>query len=196
VTDHPHPTQPPERPRHPSSHDAGTSAAVFAALALKPGDVFLDIGCGLGDHALVAARIVGQEGRVHALDADARCIRYLAAQAQFEALPQVDAIEADITRTLPLPDGSAAACLLAAVLHMPRVAHALPAVFSELFRTLGENGRVCALECGTFPLCGPPLPPDLAGGRIMAAARSSGFHLSSVAMLGYHYLMTFQKARP
>lgn len=196
MTNHPHPAQPPEKPRHPTSHDANTSAAVFAALALEPGDIFLDIGCGLGDHALEAARIVGPRGRVHALDADARCIQYLTARARFDALPQLSATMADITRALPLPDASATACLLAAVLHMPRVSQAMPAVFSELFRTLCPGGRLCVLECGAFPLCGPPLPPRLAGERIMAAARSCGFLFGEVAMLGYHYMMTFQKPRP
>ena len=37
--------------------------ALFAGAALDPGDRVLDIGCGAGDTALIAARRVGRRGR-------------------------------------------------------------------------------------------------------------------------------------
>lgn len=40
----------------------------FATLAIKPGDTVLDIGSGAGTDALIASRLVGDNGRVLALD--------------------------------------------------------------------------------------------------------------------------------
>ncbi len=42
--------------------------ALFAGAALKPGERVLDIGCGAGDTALIAARQVGSGGHVTAAD--------------------------------------------------------------------------------------------------------------------------------
>ena len=56
--------------------------AVFRA-ALRPGDVVIDIGANVGLHSLLAARLVGPSGRVHAIEASpwifARLLRNLAA---------------------------------------------------------------------------------------------------------------------
>src|SRR5262245_45930371 len=40
----------------------------FSVASLQPGDVVLDLGCGAGLDALVAARAVGNQGRVYGLD--------------------------------------------------------------------------------------------------------------------------------
>jgi FkbM family methyltransferase len=56
--------------------------AIFRA-ALKPGDVVVDVGANVGLHTLLAARLVGPTGRVHAIEASpwihARLRRNLAA---------------------------------------------------------------------------------------------------------------------
>ena len=58
--------------------------AIYRA-ALKPGDVVIDIGANVGLHSLLASRLVGPRGRVHAVEASpwihARLGRNLAANA-------------------------------------------------------------------------------------------------------------------
>jgi ubiquinone/menaquinone biosynthesis C-methylase UbiE len=52
-------------------------SAVLAEIGLKPGDTFLDIGCGDGFFALPAAGIVGQRGTVYGLDINKEAIESL-----------------------------------------------------------------------------------------------------------------------
>jgi len=51
--------------------------AILSEIGLEPGMIFTDLGCGEGFFALPAARIVGEAGRVYALDINAEAIEHL-----------------------------------------------------------------------------------------------------------------------
>lgn len=52
----------------PSSYYVHDSGIVFEKLALKQGDILLDLGCGAGDYSIHAAGIVGESGSIFAVD--------------------------------------------------------------------------------------------------------------------------------
>ena len=52
----------------------GPLEAVFRSVGIDSGMRFLDIGCGVGDVAMLAAELVGSSGSVVALDRDAASI--------------------------------------------------------------------------------------------------------------------------
>jgi ubiquinone/menaquinone biosynthesis C-methylase UbiE len=56
----------------------------------------LDIGCGVGDVSLLAARIVGRSGRVTALDFDGRALDTLQKRASAEMLSNIECVEGDV----------------------------------------------------------------------------------------------------
>jgi SAM-dependent methyltransferase len=56
----------------------------------------LDIGCGVGDVSLMAARIVGRGGRVTSLDFDARALETLKQRASAEVLGNIECVEANV----------------------------------------------------------------------------------------------------
>ena len=66
--------------------------AILAAIGLGPGMVFIDLGCGEGYFSLPASRIVGEEGRVYALDINPESISNLVAAAEKEGLGNVTAV--------------------------------------------------------------------------------------------------------
>src|SRR5206468_779613 len=60
--------------------------------ALKPGDVFLDVGAHLGYFAIVAARVVGPSGRVFAFEPHERLqieLRALVSRNQVERIVEI-----------------------------------------------------------------------------------------------------------
>ena len=61
---------------------------------LSPGGVFIDVGCNVGYVAMVAASLVGPEGRVIALDAQRECADATRLNAQLNDLAQVEALHA------------------------------------------------------------------------------------------------------
>jgi ubiquinone/menaquinone biosynthesis C-methylase UbiE/membrane-associated phospholipid phosphatase len=75
---------------------------ILEAVGLKPGDVFVDIGCGPGFFALPAARTVGPSGRVVGLDVSPEMIADLQKSAAREGLHNVEAVlSAEIADRLP-----------------------------------------------------------------------------------------------
>lgn len=61
---------------------------------LSPGGVFIDVGSNIGYTALVAASIVGLEGRVIALDAQRECAEATRRNAELNGLDQLEALHA------------------------------------------------------------------------------------------------------
>jgi ubiquinone/menaquinone biosynthesis C-methylase UbiE len=59
---------------------------ILSGIGLRPGLTFADIGCGSGFFALPAARAVGENGKVYALDANPSLIAGLKARAAGEGL--------------------------------------------------------------------------------------------------------------
>src|SRR5215467_13742766 len=56
----------------------------------------LDIGCGVGDVSLLAARIVGRSGRVTSLDFDRWALQRLNERASAELLGNIACVEANV----------------------------------------------------------------------------------------------------
>ncbi|MDQ7833429.1 MAG: methyltransferase domain-containing protein [Desulfovibrionaceae bacterium] len=166
---------------------------IFRALGLGPGDTFLDAGCGLGEYALEAARLVGPLGRVHAFDVTPGCIEDLSSRALVRGLSQVHAAVADITRSLPLPDASITVGLLGTVLHIPPVTRAMTAVIMEMRRVLQPGGRLGVIECNPHSPCGPPQSMRLTAARVIDVLEACGFLSRSVQDMGYLYLAMYQK---
>ncbi len=74
--------------------------AILASVGLKPGDVFADLGCGDGFFAVPAARIVGETGRVLALDISLEPVKMLRERAEREGLTNIETTIGPAEKTL------------------------------------------------------------------------------------------------
>jgi len=110
----------------------------FAAQAIRPSDVVLDIGSGSGTDVLIAQRRTGPQGKVYALDMTeamrAKLKRILASQG----ITNVEILSGD-AESIPLPDNAVDVVTSNGVLNLvPDKARAI----REIFRVLRPGGRL------------------------------------------------------
>jgi len=105
---------------------------------LEPGERVLDLGCGAGTETLVAAQMVGPEGRVTGIDMTPEMLAKARGAADELGTENVELVEAEVEQ-LPFPDASFDVVISNGVIDL------IPdkdAVFAELFRVLVPGGRL------------------------------------------------------
>jgi SAM-dependent methyltransferase len=110
----------------------------FAVGPILPGETVVDLGCGAGADACVAALLVGPGGRVYGFDATPAMVVKAKSNASGVGLVQVEFREADMTR-LDLADAVADVVISNGAINL---ALDKPKVFAEVFRILRSNGRL------------------------------------------------------
>jgi ubiquinone/menaquinone biosynthesis C-methylase UbiE len=169
---------------------------VFGALELKEGDVFVDLGCGAGEYALCAARLIGESGAVYALDRLSDAVEEVRRRGSANPGAPVRGVVADLTETLPLDDGIVDVCFLCTVLHGIDGDAKRRRLFAEMYRVLEPEGRVAVVECKKeASRFGPPENMRLSESDVDALACGAGFSRKSATDLGYNYLLVYEKAR-
>jgi arsenite methyltransferase len=105
---------------------------------LAPGERVLDLGSGAGTDSLVAAQMVGEDGRVTGIDMTPAMLTKARAVAAAMGVTNVEFVEAEAEQ-LPFPDNSFDVVISNGVIDL------IPdkdAVFSELNRVLVPGGRL------------------------------------------------------
>ncbi|MGQ9475279.1 MAG: methyltransferase domain-containing protein [Actinomycetota bacterium] len=115
---------------------------VLSRAGLRPGATVVDLGCGLGLLSLEAARLVGPEGKVYAVDADRRALRSLRESALGSGLANLVPFNAELP-DLPLPDEEADAVVARSALSY---VEDRPRALRECFRVLRPGGRLSFCE--------------------------------------------------
>ena len=69
---------------------------LFQRAGIASGMQVLDIGCGVGDVSLIAARLVGRYGKVTSVDIDAPALQILKTRAATEGLENIECVQADV----------------------------------------------------------------------------------------------------
>jgi len=109
-----------------------------AIAELKQGETVLDLGCGAGFDVFLAARKVGQEGKVIGVDMTAAMIEKAKANAKKNKVDNVEFILGEIEE-LPLEDNSVDVIISNCVINL---SPAKKKVFSEAKRVLKNGGRL------------------------------------------------------
>jgi SAM-dependent methyltransferase len=127
----------------------------FSLGPIHAGESLLDLGCGAGFDAFIAAQLVGAAGRVTGIDFSPEMLAVARRERVGARIPHVAFVEADI-EALPFPDASFHMALSNGVLNL---VPDKPTALREIFRVLRPGGRLQACDIG---LVGDRLPPDKA----------------------------------
>jgi SAM-dependent methyltransferase len=127
------------------AHVPEASAESFAGVAnhfslgrIEPGQVVLDLGCGAGTDLLIAAQMVGPEGRAIGVDMTPAMLERVRESAREMGLDNVE-VHQSLIESLPLPDASVDVVISNGVIDL------VPdkdAVFAEIDRVLRPGGRL------------------------------------------------------
>jgi ubiquinone/menaquinone biosynthesis C-methylase UbiE len=90
---------------------------VLERIGIRRGQTVLDFGCGHGTYAIPAARIVGAQGRVHALDKDKEALDELMQKAESAGLENIERMDTSGELEIGLTDESVDVVLLFDVFH-------------------------------------------------------------------------------
>ena len=106
---------------------------------IAPGATVLDVGCGAGTDLLIAAQMVGPEGRVIGVDMTSAMLARARASAQEIGVDDRVELHESLIESLPLEDGSVDVVISNGVIDL------VPdkdAVFAEIDRVLRPGGRL------------------------------------------------------
>jgi ubiquinone/menaquinone biosynthesis C-methylase UbiE len=176
-----------------SSFELIEAGKLFQVLALKPWYSVLDMGCGTGTYSLAMAQIIGDEGRVYAVDLWAESIERLQERIDLLGVRNIKTLVADVSKAVPLPGESMELILMATVLHDLKEPGAQDGALAEARRLLKRHGTLAVVEFKKMP--GPPGPPisiRLSPEAVDALVAPFGFRKTGLHDIGsYNYVMTF-----
>lgn len=107
-------------------------------IGIEEGQRVLDFGCGSGAYTIPAAKLVGEKGKVYALDKDAEALETLKESVRKEKLRNVETMLSSDLK-ISLEEESADMVLLYDVIHLIKDRARL---FAEIHRILRSDGVV------------------------------------------------------
>jgi len=168
-------------PKAASEGDLGLSCGDPVTFScLKPGDIVLDLGSGAGKDVFLAARKVGDKGRVIGVDMTPEMLSLARKNATKLGLGNVEFREGTIEE-LPVDDAAVDIVISNCVINL---SPDKPKVFREAFRVLKAGGRLVVSDI----VLEKALPPKLKADKDLYAACISG------ALLRDDYLKAIRDA--
>jgi ubiquinone/menaquinone biosynthesis C-methylase UbiE len=163
---------------------------LMADVGLRSGMVLVDVGSGEGFFTMLAAQIVGEKGKVYAVDSDASAIERLKRKVAENGLANVKAVVAEAEETV-FCEACADIVFYSIVLHDFRD----PAqVLQNAKRMLKPSGRLVDLDWKKKRMAfGPPVQIRFSEEQASALMENAGFGIESAKSIGpYHYVIIAQ----
>ncbi len=160
-----------------------------AQARLREGEIVLDLGCGGGLDAFLAARRVGSAGHVIGVDITLEMVRRAQETARKAKVENVEFRHAPIER-LPLEDGSVDVAISNCV--MNHCADQVQA-FGEVHRVLKPGGRMCITDLVTSGTFAEATLKDEVWGEWLRVARSKSEYLRAIGQAGFKQVTVEQE---
>lgn len=162
-------------------------------LDILPGSEVADFGCGAGFFAIPLARLVGEQGVVHAIDVRAAPLEALGGRAKLEGIYVIQTHRADLEspRGSGLADASQDIVLMANILFQ---VHDRAAVVREAHRVLKSGGRLVAVEWHAEASLARSFASHATQTDVQTLAAAAGFKQEHTLEAGsHHFAIVFRK---
>ena len=167
--------------------------SVIDQAGLSPGMRVADFGCVTGDFALAAARAVGADGQVSAIDIQDSALSSTRSKARIAGVLNINLIKAnlEIYKSSALPDESQDAVLLTNILFQTENKND---IIKESFRVLREGGTLVFVDWLKEADFGPARGWRLEKDETKALIEKEGFIFKKEIGAGaFHFGMVFRK---
>lgn len=166
---------------------------VIKKFGLEEGDSFADLGCGPGFFVIPVARLVGESGKVFAVDVFPNALEEVKNRAEFEGLQNIELIRADleIPKSTGIEDGTIDIVLLSNILHQANPQK----VMAEAVRILKKDGKIIVVDWRKIKIpFGPPKDGRISVDNVKKIAKEEGLKLKEEFDAGaYHFGLIFGK---
>ena len=98
--------------------ERGNGVRLLKKVGIESGQTILDFGAGVGHYAIPAAKIVGSNGLIYALDSDKHAIKELQRKVTRQELENIKLIETDGNLEIDLENSSIDVVLVYDILHL------------------------------------------------------------------------------
>ena len=172
-----------------STRDLIDAEDLMKLLPLGSGDTFLDAGCGDGFISIEASGVVGDGGRVIAVDIYPESVEKL--KARIGDRTNITPLVADITRKMPIDDSTVDLYFMANVFHGTVANDEVEPLMAEIGRLLRGDGKLAIVDFKRIPdTPGPPMDIRLSEDRVREILEEHGFNVRDVLDAGpYHYMI-------
>ena len=161
--------------------------AILEEINLKKGFIFIDLGCGGGFFSIPAAIVVGTEGKVYALDADAEAIEVTKEKASTKGLQNLE-FRVGRAEDEILCNNCADMIFLGNVLHDFENPSQ---VLINSKKMLKQNGRLIDLDWKAEPMkLGPPMEIRFSAHKASELIKAAGFEVVEMReSRPFHYVI-------
>ncbi|MBA2117576.1 class I SAM-dependent methyltransferase [Bremerella alba] len=161
-------------------------------LGVKPGMTICDMGCGNGFYSLKLAEMVGENGKILAVDIQSEMLRLLKARAEEEGIENIELILGELNSP-KLPVGKVDLILCVDVYH--EFSHPVE-MLAGMRQSLKPDGKIVLLE---FRMEDPNVPIKLlhkmSKKQMILEYQANGFQLAKqFDGLPWQHMMFFEKA--
>ncbi|HEX3099878.1 MAG TPA: methyltransferase domain-containing protein [Patescibacteria group bacterium] len=166
---------------------------VVSQMGLKTGQTVADLGSGAGFFALAAAKLVGNTGKVFAVDVQQSKLTATFSAASQQGFKNIHLVQADLDQPISaIPDASCDAVIMASILHEMKDRKML---FANMYRILKTGGVVLTAEWKVaHTIFGPPLEKRIPEDQLEQELAQTGLHkVKSIPADMAHYALLFQK---
>ncbi len=161
---------------------------------LRPGDIVLDIGCGIGYFSVPASRMVGPKGHVYAIDISGVMLAELRSKAASAGIFNIETIQTQRGK-LSLPDTSATMAIMSNILHEVEDRKSF---LESVSAALKPEARLAVIEWEKKETPGgPPLKERISEDEMQVLLKKAGFTEPKSSRLGAaHMLYTCARKTP